>query len=158
MTEIIYIGRRKLVGGKPGYGFITPERLDNVNDDGFYMSDTIDHKASFFKMKKPSHVPLIIGGIYDAGGNSIFEEDRLTSIRVDEIKFLRMSKSDFTANWKAHDDAIEQEKRTESAVKFAENNSELNHAIATLRRNYKQITPGFRRGFQLWLLAELEKK
>lgn len=162
MTEIIYIGRRKLTNGKPGLLFITVEKLQTLLNGaprGYYKADTIDRWASAFAEVKKTSFPKIIGGILETDHDlKIDDAGTIHSINYSKLKFVRMSDSEMLANWRTMDDALEQEKRVNSAIKRAEENTDLARAVATLKRHYANVSPGYRRSFQLWLLNELDKR
>jgi hypothetical protein len=166
--EAVYLGKRMSPKNKVLCAFIAKSVLLSYNladfdksNSGVFPADVteaIDRAASVFPSKG---APASIGGLYEVEGKQD-ETGRITSMVVGKYRWLGSLDDEASARyvlaWRTMSNQIEQDKRRQSAEKNAENDPALRNALATLKMRYRKLPPGYRRGFQLWLLEEMEKR
>lgn len=165
--EVIYLGKRKTVKGDVVLSFISNESLERmfatttdwekrVPSD---LTERVESEASLFKPGKKINFHSV-GARYAVRGK--IEGGRIARMDVTAPHFNGTPETEaharMTTAWKVFHDSVELEKRVETAEKNADNDPAFRNALAVLKYRYKTIPHGYRRGFQLWLLNELEKK
>lgn len=142
--DVIYVGKRELNSGALAHGFITHAQLTEFIEQY--------HKAEGVTLAS-------IGGVYKAPG--LIENNRVMSLVMNKLQWantIPANLADFVTAWQTLSRDIELGKRRKSAEKNAVADRHLSNAMDVLRDRYRKIPAGFRRGFQLWLLDELESR
>lgn len=165
--EVIYLGKRKTTKGDVVLSFISNESLEHmfatttdwekrVPSD---LTERVESEASLFKPGKKVNFNSV-GARYAVRGK--IEGGRIVRMDVTAPRYAGTAETEaharMTTAWKTIHDAIELQKRIETAEKNADNDPAFRNALAVLKYRYRTIPAGYRRGFQLWLLSELEKK
>lgn len=169
--DVIYVGKRELKSGALAHGFITHAQLTEFIEQYHKAEDNavgimrydqewtlkLERETSLFPAKGVTLAS--IGGVYKAPG--LIENNRVMSLVMNKLQWantIPANLADFVTAWQTISRDIELGKRRKSAEKNAVADRHLSNAMEVLRDRYRKIPAGFRRGFQLWLLDELEKR
>lgn len=165
-VEVVYLGKRTLKGGKIGVALITRDKMaeierDYADNDAIRwtkLAEKIDREASVFDARGVKM--SAIGGLYsvDIDGLKLDETGRIKSFTFGQAKFEMAVDNDLVAAWRQMDRATQEARAAKMAEKKAANSTSLDRAVDTLRRQYQEIPGGYRQGFVVWLLRELERR
>ena len=88
--------------------------------------------------------------------SSIYAKAMSTVIKMERFSYIERGDKD--GDWRWGDKAKGFIEQYHKAEKNAVADRHLSNAMDVLRDRYRKIPAGFRRGFQLWLLDELERR
>ena len=162
--EAIYIGRRKTTKGPIAYAFLLPSQIEEARkvweekafktESGF--TDDLERASSLFKLDRQLRC---IGGIYKVRG--VVENGRIVSMVPNSPAFIQTVGENYAAlatAWSVADDSAYQMGKRDAREKKADADPALTHAVAIINDRYRKLAGGDRRGFQLWLLEQIEKR
>jgi hypothetical protein len=144
-TEVVYLGQRPAKAGGSTALYITVALLNRT------AKAVTDNAAGCFDGKKGGG--RIVGGVYS--GPCKVDGDGVSSIRMQELKFVRRIESAETAEWEMLDQACRDNLRAVSQERKIKADKVAHDEFRTLRRMYAMSSSSMRPAFELAVLKML---
>lgn len=149
-VKVVYLGRRTGNDGKVYNAFIPYDDLQKLA--GPHDAERVEFRSSLYKAKR---APAVIGGTYEGTGE--INEEKILRLSLAGLKYAGKENHPHLGVWEAADQAAYVASRKASMEAKAAKDRHLTDAVERIRRTYKNLQPGDRLTFQLWLHREITK-